>query len=174
MAGEATGNRGPATAGDRRGDDVGEATVGVEDDVMPGADDAVVEAIGKASEALEYVERARGHLYSLHQLIGHADLVFGEAADQLAEAGLDADAARLATEIVGRNVLDGRWTYQIVEEFDRQYWSVVTEAVRRLERDHLDGRRHVFEARLKEERRTLGRRGHEARPPAANDPDVVT
>ena len=34
--------------------------------VEPGLDDAV----GKATEALEYVERARGHLYAFHQLIG--------------------------------------------------------------------------------------------------------
>ena len=41
------------------------------------ADDAV-EAVGKMTEALEFVERARGHLYSFHQLIGHADLLLGE------------------------------------------------------------------------------------------------
>jgi len=27
-------------------------------------------------------------------------------------------AERLATELVGRNVLPGRWTFQVVEEFD--------------------------------------------------------
>ena len=34
-----------------------------------------VDAVGKASEALEYVERARGHLYAFHQLIGRADFL---------------------------------------------------------------------------------------------------
>src|SRR5918996_1195686 len=38
-----------------------------------------VDAVGKATEALEYVERARGHLYAFHQLIGRADLLFEEA-----------------------------------------------------------------------------------------------
>ena len=51
---------------------------------MTTPDDALVEAIGKASEALEYVEQARGHLYEFHQLMGHADLEFGNAADLLA------------------------------------------------------------------------------------------
>ena len=74
--------------------------------------DQVVDAIGKASEALEYVERARGHLYSFHQLMGRADIEFGNAADQLHAAGLAADSRTLATTLVGRNVLDGRWTYQ--------------------------------------------------------------
>ena len=49
----------------------------------------LVEAIGKASEAQEFVERARGHLYSFHQLMGHADFLFGDAANMLREAGLE-------------------------------------------------------------------------------------
>src|SRR5436190_24214227 len=39
----------------------------------PLADSETVDAVGKATEALEYVERARGHLYAFHQLIGRAD-----------------------------------------------------------------------------------------------------
>lgn len=136
-------------------------------------DRAVMEAVGKASEALEYVERARGHLYSMHQLMGHADFLFGEAADMLDEAGLHDDAEEITTDIVGRNVLDGRWTFQIVEEFDRLYWTAVTDLVRRLEADHMGGRRHVYEAWLKEQRRTKGRPGHESVPAAAHDPSVV-
>ena len=82
----------------------------------------------------------------------------------------DADALR--DEIVGRNVLDGRWTFQIVEEYDDLYYGPAVDAVRTLEREHLDGRRHVHEARMKEQRRTKGRVGHESRPPAASSPVV--
>ena len=57
-----------------------------------GLDDATVEAVGEVSEALEYVERARGHLYSFHQLMGHGDLLLGKACDKLREAGHDAVA----------------------------------------------------------------------------------
>lgn len=138
------------------------------------ADTAVTEAIGKASEALEYVERARGHLYSLHQLIGRADFLFEEAADQFREAGHPEIADRFEREVVGRNVLDGRWTFQIVDEFDELYHGVVTDAVRSLEQEFHEGRRHVYEARMKEQRRTHGRRGHEHRPAAAYDPTVET
>ena len=123
------------------------------------------EACGKASEALEYVVRVRGHLYSAHQLTGRADFLFEEAADLLDEAGMGADAQRLREEIVGRNFLDGRWTFQIVEEFDDGYYAVVEAAVRELEARHAGGRRHAHEAALKEERRTKGEPGHEARPP---------
>ena len=84
----------------------------------PGVDDDTIAAVGKVSEALEYVERARGHLYSFHQLMGGADLALGQACDALRKAGHDTQADRLQTELVGRNVLYGRWTFQIVEEFD--------------------------------------------------------
>lgn len=129
-----------------------------------GASDELVEAVGRLSEAFEYVERARGHLFSFHQLMGHADLVLGEAADLLEECGAVEDAQRLRREIVGRNVLDGRWTFQIVEEFDDRYYDEVRAEVRRVERVHMGGEPHVFESEMKEERRSHGRSGHESRP----------
>jgi hypothetical protein len=129
-----------------------------------GVSDATVEAAGAVSEALEWVERARGHLYSFHQLMGHADLQLGSACDKLRDAGHVELADRLATEMVGRNVLKGRWTFQIVEDFDDNYWMPFRE-LERVVRDQLqDGRRHVFEAEMKERRRTHGHPNHEARP----------
>jgi hypothetical protein len=129
-----------------------------------GMDDATVEAVGAVSEALEYVERARGHLYSFHQLMGHADLQLGEACDKLREAGHEAVADQLESDIVGRNVLYGRWTFQIVEEFDDNYWSVFRDHERRVRDELQQGVRHVFEAEMKERRRTKGKAGHESRP----------
>lgn len=135
-----------------------------------GSDDATVEAAGKVSEALEWVERARGHLYEFHQLMGHADGVFGEAADALRAAGHDRLADRLQTDVVGRNVLAGRWTFQIVEEFDDDYYEPVKATERAVCDGLMGGRRHVYEAELKEQRRTQGRRYHESRPGDASDP----
>lgn len=129
-----------------------------------GTDDDTVEAVGKVSEALEYVERARGHLYSFHQLLGHADLLLGEAADALRAAGHAETAERLTEDMVGRNVLQGRWTFQVVEEFDDGYWSRFREHEKRVRDELMDGKRHVFEAEMKEDRRTKGRDGHEATP----------
>jgi hypothetical protein len=129
-----------------------------------GVDDATVEAVGAVSEALEWVERARGQLYTFHQLMGRADLLLGQACDKLRAAGHDEVAERLSTEMVGRNVLYGRWTFQIVEDFDDNYWSVFRDHEHRV-RHHLQhGRRHVFEAEMKEDRRTHGHPGHESRP----------
>ena len=129
-----------------------------------GVDDDTVEAVGKLSEALEYVERARGHLYSFHQLIGHADALLDEVCDGLRGAGHDAVAERLQTEVMGHNVLQGRWTFQVVEEFDDTYWSLFREHERRVREELQGGARHVFEAEMKQRRRSHGRAGHEAEP----------
>lgn len=129
-----------------------------------GVDDATVEAVGRLTEALETVERARGHLYSFHQLTGEADFKIGDAVDQLREAGHVELAERLQREIVGRNVIGGRWTFQIMEEYDDTYWSAVRDAEREVREALVGGRRHLAEAELKEERRTHGHPDHTARP----------
>jgi hypothetical protein len=130
------------------------------------ADDASVAAAGALSEALEWVERARGRLYDFHQMMGRADFLMEDAADALEGAGHHELAAHVRTEIVGRNVLDGRWTYQVVEEFEDCYYQPAREADRRVRDALLDGRRHVFEAELKEKRRTRGLPRHEGEPAA--------
>jgi len=135
-----------------------------EHDAPPGVDDATVEAVGRLTEALETVERARGHLYSFHQLTGEADFKLGDAVDLLREAGHAELADRLSTEIVGRNVLPGRWTFQIMEEYDDGYWEPLRAAERDVRERLVGGRRHLAEARLKERRRTPGQPGHEQRP----------
>ncbi len=127
-------------------------------------DSLTVAAVGKITEALETVERARGHLYSFHQLTGSADLALGEGVDQLRRAGHAELAERIGTELVGMNVLPGRWTFQIVEEYDDGYYARFTALERHVRDELLQGRRHVFEAEMKESRRTHGRPGHEARP----------
>ena len=129
-----------------------------------GLSDTTVEALGKLSEALEVVERIRGHLYSLHQLTGEADFKLDEAVSLFREAGETKLAERIEQELIGRNVLAGRWTFQVVEEYDDGYYA----EFRGLEKDARDelaeGKRHLYEAELKERRRTRGRPGHEARP----------
>jgi hypothetical protein len=129
-----------------------------------GACDAIVEANGTFSEALEYLERARGHLYSFHQLIGRGDLLLDEVVDGLRKAGRDDLADRVGEEVLGRNVLPGRWTFQVVEEFDEGYYAAFAGLEREVREQTLEGRRHVHEAEMKQRRRTKGRPGHEATP----------
>ncbi|WP_404385177.1 hypothetical protein LL946_04450 [Knoellia locipacati] len=129
-----------------------------------GTSDATVEAVGKLSEAFEVIEEARGSLYAFHRNLGRADLTLGEAVDKLRAAGHTDLADEIETDLLGRNVLAGRWTFQVVEEFDDGYYSAFRDHDRRVREALMDGRRHVFEAEMKEERRTHGRAGHEATP----------
>ncbi|MFU8851457.1 hypothetical protein ACNAW0_10800 [Micromonospora sp. SL1-18] len=131
-----------------------------------GVSDETVTALGKLSEALEAVERARGHLYSLHQLIGHADLMLDDAVELFRSAGHHEIADRIGRDLIGRNVIAGRWTFQIVEDFDDGYHALFQELDRRARDELVGGRRHLYEAEMKERRRSRGRPGHEARPGA--------
>ncbi len=129
-----------------------------------GSTDAQVAASGTMTEALEILERARGHLYSFHHLIGHTDLKLDEVVDQLRAADEDELAAQLENDLVGRNVLPGLWTFQLVERFDDQYVAVFRDHERQVRDKLMDGRKHVFEAEMKERRRTHERAGHQATP----------
>lgn len=121
-----------------------------------GTDDETVAAVGKASEALEWVARARGRLYDFHQMIGHADRQLGEAAELLEAAGHRDHARRLRNNIVGRNVIPDLWTFQIIEAFEQCYWYAARDEVRNLEAQLMDGRRHVYEAEMKARERADG------------------
>lgn len=129
-----------------------------------GVSDATVEALGKLSEALEVVEEARGLLYGFHRRCGTADLMLGEAVDLLREAGHVDIADRIRTELVGRNIVDGRWSFQVVEEYDAGYYAAFREQERAARDELAQGRAHIFEAEMKQDRRTHGRRHHEATP----------
>jgi hypothetical protein len=129
-----------------------------------GLDDDTVEALGKLSEALETIDRARGHLYTVHQLTGTADFLLDDVVAGLRRAGRDEAADLVETELLGRNVLPGRWTFQVVEEYDDGYYAAFQRIERQLRDELAGGRRHLWEAELKEKRRTPGRPGHEARP----------
>lgn len=135
-----------------------------------GVDEAVIDALGDLSEALETVERARGHLYSFHQLTGTADLKLGDAVDKLRGAGHPDLADRLETEVLGRNVLAGRWSFQVVEDYDDGYWSSFRGLERKAREELVGGRRHLYEARMKQARRTRGQPGHEATPSELGEP----
>ena len=129
----------------------------------PGVSEETIEGVCKLSEAFEYIERAKGHLYSFHQLLGRADFLVEEAADLLRGAGHTEFAERLARDLVGRNVLDGRWTFQVVEEFDDTYYEFFR-GIERESRELTGGVRHLHEARMKEQRRTRGEQAHTADP----------
>ena len=129
-----------------------------------GMTDDTVEALGKLSAAVDHVEDARGHLYAFHRLCGSAETTMEEATQMIRDAGHDDLADALNDTVLGRNPLPGMWSFQMVEAYDDGYYAEVKGLHQRALDELVEGRRHVFEAEMKELRRTPGREGHEARP----------
>ncbi|MEU0622542.1 hypothetical protein ABZ329_17060 [Streptomyces rubiginosohelvolus] len=127
-----------------------------------GVTDTTVEALGALSKALETAERARGALYDFHQLTGSADLALDDAVRLLRAAGHGRRADQVEREILGRNVIPGRWTFQIVEEYNATYYDVFRTIEREIRHELAEGRDHLYEAEMKAARRTEGHPDHTA------------
>jgi hypothetical protein len=113
-----------------------------------GLSDESAAALGKLSKALEVIENARGLLYQFHRMSGTADLTLQEAIDELRAAGHDDLAREIDECLVGRDVLPGLWTFQIVEGYDEHYWQVFRD-VEQEARRRLGAPQHLFEAEMK-------------------------
>ncbi len=127
-------------------------------------EDNTVEAMDTLTRALETAEVARGNLLQFHRLTGTADTQLRESVRQLRACGHDTLADRIETELVGRNVLEGRWTFQIIEEYDDTYFSVWRTIEQEARDELVEGRRHLLEAEMKESNRTHGHPHHDAVP----------
>nr|BFD86819.1 hypothetical protein StreXyl84_62200 [Streptomyces sp. Xyl84] len=138
----------------------------------PGVSDTLVQALGALSEALETTERARGHLYSFHQLTGGADFTLDRAVALLREAGQHGWAERVERDILGRNVIPGHWTFQIVEAYDATYYQPFKDVEAQARQELVAGKPHLYEAELKEKRRTRDHPDHTALPDAVRSHGV--
>ena len=133
-----------------------------------GVTDETVEALGKLSAAIDHVEDARGHLYAFHRLMGSAEKTMEEATKLVREAGHDEIADALNRDLLGRNPLPGMWSFQMVEAFDDGFYATARGIQQHALDTLVEGRRHIFEAEMKELRRSHGRKGHEATPDDAD------
>lgn len=114
-----------------------------------GASDATVDAIGKLSSVLDIVEQARGELYAFHRLMGNTDRSVQEAVQMLRDAGHTELADEVGEVLIGRDTTSGRWTFQLVEDFDDTYWQVFREADAYVRAKLGFTERHVWEAEMK-------------------------
>lgn len=121
-----------------------------------GATDALVAALGKLSEALEVVEHCRGLLYDFHRYSGTADLTLQDAVSQLRAAGQAELADQLDDVLVGRDVIENMWTFQLVEAYDSNYWQVFREMEAHARAVTGVTDRHVYEAEMKQREQQPG------------------
>jgi hypothetical protein len=124
----------------------------------PGVDDATIEALGMLTKALEYTERARGHLFAVHHMTGGADRMLAEAVRMLRRAGHEEQAGLVERELPGRDVVPGMWTYQLVEAYDRTHYRVFTTVEEQVRQDLAAGRQHLAEAEMQRAARSRRRR----------------
>ena len=113
---------------------------------------------------VEIVEQARGLLHGFHRLTGAADLALDEVVERLHSSGHHKLAEQIETDLIGRNVIEGRWTYQIIDEYDETYYAAFRDSESAVRDELADGHRHLAEAQMKQRRRTPGHSRHQARP----------
>ncbi len=121
-----------------------------------GASDELVAALGKLSEALEVVEEARGLLYTFHRRSGTADRLLRDAVQALHDAGEDETARQVAALLIGRDVIPGCWTFQIVEQYDEQYWQPFHAVEAEVRQRFAGGTAHIYEAEMKHDEQQPG------------------
>jgi hypothetical protein len=62
--------------------------------------------------------------------------------------------------MVGRNVIPDHWTFQIVEAYDRTYYQPFRQVEQQPRDDLVQGRDHLYEAEMKQARRTRDQPDH--------------
>ena len=102
------------------------------------------------------IEHARGLLYAFHRMSGKADLSLQEAVSDLRRCGHAELADEIDQVLVGRDVIPGHWTFQIVEAYDSQYYEVFKAVAEKVRQQAGGGLPHLFEAEMKVEEQTTG------------------
>jgi hypothetical protein len=117
------------------------------------------------SEALETLERARGQpLLRSTSSSGEADFALDDVLAKLRAAGAEELAAELERELVGRNVLEDRWTFPGRGGVRRRLLVGLPRLrAPRSANAMTAGNRHVYEAELKARRARVGPHQAEAR-----------
>jgi hypothetical protein len=121
-----------------------------EDDTHPAADlsDAECEALHSVELGVEWLHRAHGDLVGFHHKTGHAMEHLAEAESQLRACGHTKLANALRDECLPRGVIDeDRWSYDVLESYQREFLSDLTAFERRVRGAIADGQRHVTERR---------------------------
>jgi len=124
------------------------------DSDTPGEDltDAEVEALHEVELGVEWLRRAHGKLVEFHHNTGHAMEHLAEAESLLRETGHDDLADEIRDQHLPRGVIDeDRWSYDVLESFQGDFMTTVSDLHEQTRRDLSDGRQHVAERRQERE-----------------------
>ncbi|HMN98100.1 MAG TPA: hypothetical protein PKD59_01685 [Miltoncostaeaceae bacterium] len=112
-------------------------------------DGATLRAAHRLEVAAEWIERSFGALLDAHHAAGHGHEMMLEAAELLDAAGHGELAALVRSDAAGRDAAEGRWTYQVVDEFRAHLLEPVRRVEERVRNELTGGVRHRDEARTK-------------------------
>lgn len=119
--------------------------------------DADRTAVHEVELGVEWLRRAHGNLLQFHHAVGHAMDHLAAAEPRLREIGQTALANELRDDHLPSGVDGDRWSYELLETFERGLLTDISRYEQSVLEEVTDGRRHVAE-RMQETR--WKERGH--------------
>ena len=119
---------------------------------MAGADDIDLteeeqRALHELQLGVENLYRGYGSLLDFHHAIGRGMDHLHDAEEVLREAGHEKRADMLRDEALPTGVLEDKWTYEIVESFEREFLAEVSGFEQDVREELADGKKHITERR---------------------------
>ena len=106
-----------------------------------------IDALHEVEVGTEWLQRAHGHLLAFHHAVGHGMDHFETAEYVLRGEGHDELADELRDDLLPLGVLDGTWSYGVVEAYQEGLLPATLDYEERLREELADGERHVAERR---------------------------
>ncbi|WP_256685907.1 hypothetical protein [Halococcus qingdaonensis] len=116
-------------------------------DDQQGPDEDERAALHDLQLGIEHLHRSYGHLLAFHHAVGRGMNRFDDARETLRASGHDEHADALRDDLLPAGVVDGQWTYELVEAFVDEFLGPVDEFEADVREELADGRRHVTEDR---------------------------
>lgn len=113
--------------------------------------EAEAAAVHEVELALEWLQRARGRFVEFHHATGHALDHLHDAEAALRDCGYDDLADEIRNEHLPRGVVEDRWTYDLLEEYEETFLTPYEAFEERARGTVADGVRHVHERRQEAE-----------------------
>ncbi|WP_254531711.1 hypothetical protein [Natrinema gelatinilyticum] len=120
--------------------------------------DAERAALHDLQLSVEHVHRAYGTLLEFHHQLGHAMDHMSDAEDHLRTADHEEWANELRDDHLPAGAISDQWTFELVEEFRREFLDEVDAFEESVRQELADGLDHVTERRQKRKLRERAER----------------
>lgn len=122
-----------------------------EKDIDGNLDSTDIQALHELQLGMEKFKMAHGNLVEFHHNIGSGMEHYRRAMEMLEDSHPEL-AEEIAPELA-RGVVEGRWSWSIVEEFEEFFMENVREANNEVRDELADGEEHINEFMMEERRR---------------------